>query len=87
MPWQPSKTPTGSYVIGSVDGRLRELEAQVSELTNLLDDLRQVIRMDRAGRLRIYAERSLTLSSGAAQIEIAANRISATNGFKGTSIV
>ena len=86
MPWQPSKTTAGPYVTGSVDGRLRELEAQVSELTDMLDTLRRVIRMDRAGRVRIYAERSLTLASGGAHIEIAANKISATNGFKGTSI-
>ena len=86
MPWQPSKTPAGPYVMGSVDGRLRELEAQVSELTALVDKLRQVIRMDRAGRVRIYAERSLTLGSGGAHIDIAANKISATNGFRGTSL-
>jgi len=87
MPWQPSKTTAGPYVTGSVDGRLRELEAQVSDLTDMLDSLRRVIRMDRAGRVRIYAERSLTLASGGAHIEIAANKVSATNGFKGTSIV
>ena len=87
MPWQPSVTTAGPYVTGSVDGRLRELEEQVSELTDMLDSLRRVIHMDRAGRVRIYAERSLTLASGGANIEIAANKISATNGFTGTSIV
>jgi hypothetical protein len=87
MPWQPSKTTAGPYVTGSVDGRLRELEAQVSELTDMLDTLRRVIIMDRAGRVRIYAERSLTLASGAAHINVAAGKITATNGFTGTSIV
>lgn len=48
MPWQPSKTTAGPYVMGSVDGRLRELEEQVSELTDMVDSLRRVIRMDRA---------------------------------------
>ncbi len=87
MPWQPSKTTAGPYVTGSVDGRLRELEAQVSELTDLVDSLRRVIRLDRAGRVRIYGERSLTLASGPARIEVTTGKISATNGFTGKGIV
>ena len=72
---------------GSVDGRLRELEAQVSLLTDMVDRLSRVIRMDHAGRVRIYAERSLTLASGPARIEITTGKIKATNGFEGKSVV
>jgi hypothetical protein len=87
MTWQPSKTTAGPYVAGSTDGRLRELEAQVSELTDMVDSLRRVIHIERGGVVRIVGTRSLTLSSPPARIALDAGKISATNGFAEKNIV
>jgi len=81
MPWSPSKSTDGPYVTGSVDGRLRELEAQVSELTHLVVKLRGVVHMEKGGAVRIIGTRSLTLASGPAHIALYAGKISATDGF------
>ena len=68
--WQSGPRPAGAYVMGSVDGRLRDLESQVELLTNQVDALREVIRIERSGDVRIAARRSLRLESPPAHIEI-----------------
>jgi len=56
--------------MGSVNGRLRDLESQVELLTNIVDALREVIRIERSGDIRIVARKSLRLESPPAHIEI-----------------
>lgn len=68
--WQTGPRPAGPYVAGSVDGRLRELEAQVEWLTDVVDTLRSIIRTEPGGDVRIKARRSLRLEAPPAHIEI-----------------
>jgi hypothetical protein len=54
MPWQPNKTTAGPYVTGSMDGRLRELEAQdVEQRAPSATDDRWIVRRSCRGTMRL----------------------------------
>lgn len=65
---------------GSPEGRLRELEAQVSELTDLVDALRRVVQLGTSD-VRIVGSRSLTLVQRPTHLALKFGKIIVNNGF------